>query len=267
MSEKLDLLITKFIEWSPKLLGAIVALIIGLWIIGLIMKVLRKRMMNSKMDKELVPFITTLISVILKVLLFVSVAGTIGFETTSFVALLGMLGLAIGMALQGTLGHFASGVMILTFKPYKVGDLVDIQGQIGTVDEIQVFNTIIDTLDNKKVIIPNGVATSGVITNLSANGILRVDLQIAMPYEEDFEKIRNIVSGAIEKTPKVLDDPKPVIEIAKFDANNLVLDVRPYATPDDYWDVYYGTYKNLKTALGEAGIKVAYPRALVHMEN
>ena len=267
MSEKLDLLISKFVEWSPKLLGAIIALIIGLWIISMIMKVIRKRMMASKMDEELVPFMATMISVILKVLLFIGVAGTIGFETTSFVALLGMLGFAIGMALQGTLGHFASGVMILTFKPYKVGDLVDIQGQIGTVDEIQVFNTVIDTLDNKKVIIPNGVATSGVITNLSANGLLRVDLQIAMPYEEDFEKIRSIVADAISETPKVLDIPKPVIEIAKFDVNNLVLDVRPYATPDDYWDVYYGTYKNLKTALGKAGIKVSYPRTIVNMEN
>jgi len=162
------------------------------------------------------------------------------------------------MALQGTLGHFAAGVMVLIFKPYRVGDLVDLQGQLGHVDEIQVFNTVLTSLDNKKIIVPNGIATSGIMTNLSTNETLRVDLNVAMPYEEDFDKVKGIIQGALDKTDKTLPDA-PTIEIEKFDKNNVLLAVRPYATPEDYWDVYFGAYRNIKKAFGEAGIDVAYP--------
>ncbi len=153
------------------------------------MNVISKAMERSGLDKDVIPFLTSMTSVLFKVMLVLSVAGMVGIETTSFIALLGAAGLAIGMALQGTLEHFASGVLILIFKPYRVGDLIDVQGVVGTVKEIQVFNTIIDSLENKKVIIPNGIATSGIMTNLSATEFLRVDLNIAMPYEEDFDKV------------------------------------------------------------------------------
>ncbi|MBX2816254.1 MAG: mechanosensitive ion channel family protein [Saprospiraceae bacterium] len=265
LGDKFGLLVDQLIAWAPKLVGAILVLIIGLWIIGAIMKMIRKALVNSGLDQDVIPFLSSLISVIFKVLLIMSVAGMVGVETTSFIALIGMAGLAIGMALQGTLGHFASGVMILIFKPYKVGDLVDVQGQLGHVEEIQVFNTIIKTLDNKRTIIPNGVATSGVITNLSSHNMLRVDLNIAMPYEEDFDKVQGIVQDALAATPKVMSDPSPVVEIEKFDANNVLLAVRPYSTPEDYWDVYFGAYKNVKAALGKHNIRVAYPRTDVQM--
>lgn len=264
--QKSELIINNLIAWAPKLVGAILVLILGLWIIGRIMKVVRRAMLRSGLEEDIVPFLSSLISVILKVLLILSVAGMVGIETTSFIALIGMVGLAIGMALQGTLGHFAAGVMILIFKPYRVGDLVDVQGVVGTVEEIQVFNTVINSLENKKVIIPNGLATSAIMTNLSANEYLRVDLKVAMPYEEDFDKVKGIILDAIAKTPKVLKDPAPYVEISKFDAYNLELDVRPHATTADYWDVYYGVYRNIKKALGEAGIKVAYPSHYVKME-
>ena len=148
--------------------------------------------------------------------------------------------------------------MILLFKPYRVGDLISMQDQLGHVDEIQIFNTIITTLDHKKVIIPNGVATSGIITNLSAKGKLRVDLNVAMPYEEDFAKVQGIIARALAKVTSKLDD-EPTIEIEKFDENNVLLAVRPYASPEKYWDVYFQSYKEIKKALGEAGITVAYP--------
>jgi len=257
--EKSDKLVDSLMAWAPKVVGAILVLIIGLWIIGKIMKVIRGGLERSGLDKDVIPFLSSLISVIFKVLLVFSVAESMGIKTTSFIALIGMAGLAIGMALQGTLGHFASGVMLLIFKPYRVGDLVDIQGVVGTVKEIQVFNTIIDTLDNKKVIIPNGIATSDKMTNLSATEFLRVDLNVAMPYEEDFEKVKGIIMGAIAETPNVLSDPAPYVEIEKFDAHNILLAVRPHAKCEDYWSVYFGTYKNVKAALGKAGIKVAYP--------
>ncbi|MFK8103044.1 MAG: mechanosensitive ion channel family protein [Saprospiraceae bacterium] len=260
LTTKMGLLTDQLVLWAPKLVSAILVLLIGLWIIGMIMGAIRKTMDRSGFDKDVIPFLSSLISVLLKIMLVLSVAGMVGIETTSFIALIGMAGLAIGMALQGTLGHFASGVMIMIFKPYRVGDLVDLQGQLGHVIEIQVFNTIITTLDNKKVIIPNGIATSGIMTNLSTNEYLRVDLNVAMPYEEDFDKVKAIIEEAIQKTPSVMSNPAPVVEIEKFDAHNVLLAVRPYATTENYWDVYFGVYKNVKAALGKHNIRVAYPR-------
>ncbi len=260
LKENLDVLIKGLYEWAPKLVGAILVLIIGLWIIGRIMNVISKGMKKSGLDQDVIPFLTSMISVIFKVLLVMSVAGMVGIETTSFIALIGMAGLAIGMALQGTLGHFASGIMILIFKPYKVGDLISVQDQLGHVEEIQVFNTIIKSLDNKRVIIPNGQATSGTITNLSSHDLLRVDLNVAMPYEEDFDKVQGIILEAIKNTPKALQNPAPTVEIEKFNEHSILLAVRPYATPEEYWDVYFGTYKSVKAALGKNNIKVAYPR-------
>lgn len=260
LTEKLGGLVESLLAWAPKLVGAILVLIIGLWIINRIVKVISKGMASSGLDKDIIPFLTSMISVILKVMLVLSVAGIVGIETTSFIALLGMAGVAIGMALQGTLGHFASGVLILIFKPYRVGDLVDVQGQVGTVREIQVFNTIIDSLENKKVIIPNGLATSGIMTNLSETDHLRVDLNIAMPYEEDFDKVQKIVKDALMNTPHVLNSPEPVVEIEKFQEHNILLAVRPFAKCEHYWDVYFGSYRNVKKALGNANIKVAYPK-------
>ncbi len=260
IAEQISNLMSLLVSWAPKLIGAILVLIIGLWIIGRLMGVIQKAMEKSGLDRDVVPFLTSLISVLFKIMLLISVAGMVGIETTAFVGLLAAGGLAIGMALQGTLGHFASGVLILIFKPYRVGDLVDVQGVVGTVREIQVFNTIIDSLENKKVIIPNGIATSGIMTNLSATDHLRVDLNIAMPYEEDFDKVQKIVKDALRNTPHVLDTPEPVVEIEKFDAHNVLLAVRPFAKCEHYWDVYFGSYKNVKAALGKANIKVAYPK-------
>ncbi len=257
---KFESLLNQLIVWSPKLIGAIVVLIAGLIIINLLTKMVTKALEKAGLDKDVVPFLASLLNVLFKVLLILSVAGILGIETTSFIALIGAVGLAIGMALQGTLGHFASGVMLLIFKPYKVGDLVEIQGQVGTVDEIQVFNTVLTSVDNKKVIIPNGIATSGIMTNLSANNFLRVDLQVAMPYEEDFNKIQNIILGVLKNNPKVLQEPAPIVAIEKFGDHSVQLAVRPFSATVDYWTVYFESYRDIKSALSAANIKVAYPK-------
>jgi len=246
------------LAWSPKIVAGILVLIIGFWIANMISKIIGRSLTKSGLDADLIPFLKSLISVILKILVVITAAGVVGIEITAFAALLAGAGLAIGAAMSGTLSHFAAGVMVLIFKPYKVGDLVDIQGTVGHVEEIQVFNTIINSLDNKKVIMPNGIATSGVMTNLSANGKLRVDLNVAMPYEEDFEKVKQIISKALNKVDERLPDT-PTIEIEKFAENNILLAVRPYASAEAYWDVYFNSYKEIKKALGEAGITVAYP--------
>lgn len=246
------------LSWSPKIVGGLIVLIVGFWIVNMISKTIGKSMVKSGLDEDLVPFLKSLVSVLLKVLVVLTAAGVVGIEITAFAALLAGAGLAIGAAMSGTLSHFAAGVMVLIFKPYRVGDLVDIQGVVGHVEEIQVFNTVINSLDNKKVIMPNGIATSGIMTNLSANGKLRVDLNVAMPYEEDFEKVKGIIKDALSKVSSKLSD-EPTIEIEKFDESNVLIAVRPYATDETYWDVYFNSYKEIKKAFGEAGIEVAYP--------
>ena len=246
------------LEWSPKIVAGFLVLIIGFWIVNMISKVIGRSLTKSGIDGDLVPFLRSLVSVLLKILVVITAAGVVGIEITAFAALLAGAGLAIGAAMSGTLSHFASGVMVLIFKPYTVGDLVDIQGTVGHVEEIQVFNTIINTLDNRKVIMPNGIATSGVMTNLSATGKLRVDLNVAMPYEEDFDKVQEIIKGALNNVSERLPD-EPTIEIEKFDENNVLLAVRPYSTDATYWDVYFNSYKEIKKAFGAAGIEVAYP--------
>ncbi len=257
-SDRIPGYIDAAIGYAPKIVGAILILIIGFWIVKMIVNFIGKSMQRSGVDQDLQPFLKSLVSVLLKVLVVITAAGAVGIEITAFAALIAGAGLAIGAAMSGTLGHFASGVMVLLFKPYRVGDLVDIQGTVGHVEEIQVFNTIINTLDNKKVIMPNGIATSGIMTNLTANGKLRVDLNVAMPYEEDFEKVQGIIRNALDKVTERLPD-EPTIEIEKFDENNILLAVRPYATDATYWDVYFNSYKEIKKAFGEAGITVAYP--------
>jgi small conductance mechanosensitive channel len=254
----LDALIDVVLAWSPKIVAGILTLMIGFWIVGIISKVIGKSLTKSGIDADLIPFLRSLVSVLLKVMVVITAAGVVGIEITAFAALIAGAGLAIGAAMSGTLSHFAAGVMVLIFKPYRVGDLVDIQGTVGHVSEIQVFNTVINTLDNKKVIMPNGIATSGIMTNLTANGKLRVDLNVAMPYEEDFDKVKGIIKGALDKVTEKLPD-EPTIEIEKFDENNVLLAVRPYATDATYWDVYFNSYKEIKKAFGEAGIEVAYP--------
>jgi len=246
------------LAWSPKIVAAILVLIIGFWIVKIITNLIGKSLTKSGVDADLTPFLKSLVSVLLKVLVVLTAAGVVGVEITAFAALLAGAGLAIGAAMSGTLSHFAAGVMVLIFKPYKVGDLVDIQGVVGHVEEIQVFNTVINSLENKKVIMPNGIATSGIMTNLSANGKLRVDLNVAMPYEEDFDKVKSVIKGALAKVSSKLPD-EPTIEIEKFDENNVLLAVRPYATDETYWDVYFNSYREIKKAFGEAGIDVAYP--------
>ncbi len=255
---KTDYALQKLMDFAPILLVSILTLIIGFWVANKVGSLIRKALKSRGVDSTIVPFLSSMLVVLIKVLVVISVAERFGVKTASFIALLGGAGLAIGLAMQGSLQHFASGVMILIFKPYKVGDLVDLKGTFGNVEEIQIFNTVIRTPDNKRVVIPNGIATSDVMTNLSANGKLRVDLTVAMPYEEDFDRVKSIIRGALDRVDSRLSD-EPTIEIQKFAENAVLLDVRPFATDKTYWDVYYKSYKEIKKALGENGIRVTYP--------
>jgi len=254
----IDLIAEMLIQYTPKVLFALVLLWIGFRLINRLVDTGLKAMERSGLSQDVRPFLATLMGLLLKALLVFSAAGIVGIETTSFVAALAAAGFAVGLALQGSLGNFAAGIIILIFKPYKAGDLVSIGENTGRVAEVQIFNTVLATLDNKTVIVPNSEAINGAITNLSTRKILRVDLEVPMPYAEDFDRIEAVLLEALRQTPKVLQDPAPFVGIQKFDSHSIILDVRPYADSEDYWEVYYASYRNIKRALSERGIPVAY---------
>lgn len=254
--------------YAPKVAGAIVTLILGFIIIGWITKVIRKAMIKRDMDKSVVPFLSSLVSVGLKVLLLLAVAGMFGIETTSFIAIFGALALAIGMALQGSLGHFASGVLVLTFKPFKVGDLVEIGGgKVGVVEQIQVFNTVLATRNNKRIIVPNGLVTSNVITNISGQGTIGVELTFGISYEDDIDKARDLILEVGKGSPHILSDPAMGVVVAELGDSSVNLATRPFCNSEHYWDVYFYMHENVKKTFDKAGISIPFPQMDVHMGN
>ena len=253
------------LHYIPKLTLAIATLIIGLFIIRRLINVVDKLLDFRKVDDTLQKFLHSLFDILLKALLLISVASMIGIETTSFIAILGAAGLAIGMALQGSLSNFAGGVLILLFRPYKVGDLIDAQGHLGVVKEIQIFNTIIVTPENKRVILPNGIVSNGVITNLSAESILRVDMTFGIGYSDDIEHAKKVIKQVLETNDKILAEPHFDILVAEHGESSVNFAVRPWAKVDDYWDVYFGTTEQLKIAFDKAGISIPFPQRDVHL--
>lgn len=247
------------VDYAPKLLLAILLLLVGLSISNRLSDWASRVMARRGVGDDIRPFLASMINVVLKVMLIFSVAELVGIKTTSFVAVLAALGFAVGLALQGSLSNFAAGVLILVFRPYRTGDLIQVNGFIGNVMEIQILNTIIATPENKMVIIPNSVPISGIITNLSARKYLRIDLQIAVAYTENFEKLQAILLDTLRETPKVLEIPAPFVGIEKFDTHNMIIAVRPHSTVEDYWDVYFETHRRVKKALGENGIQMMFP--------
>ena len=255
--EELSKLITAY---APKVLGAILTLIIGFWIIGIIVRSIKRLMTKREVDATVQPFLASLVSVGLKVMLLLSVAGMFGVETTSFIAIFGALAFAIGMALQGSLGHFASGVLLLIFKPYKVGDLVEIGGgNMGTVEEVQVFNTVLATLDNKRIIVPNGVVTGNVITNISGQGEVGVELTYGIGYGDNIDKARDIILEVGKKCPWVLDEPKQGVVVAELGDSSVNLATRPFVKSEHYWDAYFYMQENVKKEFDKQGVGIPYP--------
>lgn len=262
-SEAIELLMI----YAPKVLLAIITLVIGLWVIGTVVKVTRKGLKKSNTDATLVPFFTSLISWILKALLLISVASMVGIATTSFVAVLGAASLAIGLALQGSLANFAGGVLILVFKPYAVGDLVEAQGQLGVVKEVQIFNTILLTPSNKRVIVPNGAMSNGSITNYSAEGQLRVDLVVGIAYESDVPKAKSLLLNMMLENSRVLKEPAPFVAVSELADSSVNLVVRPWCDFNDYWNVYFETTEKAKHILEENGISIPFPQRDVHIHD
>lgn len=254
------------VEYGTGLIYALLVLIIGLWIAKFITKSVKKMMLKGNMDDSLVPFITSLIGTVLKLLVVISALGMLGIEMTSFIALLGAAGLAVGMALSGTLQNFAGGVMILIFKPFKNGDFIDAQGYMGVVKEIQIFNTILTTGDNKTVIIPNGGLSTGAMVNFSTQDKRRVDWTFGIGYGDDADKAKKVLRTLLDADERVLQDPEPFIALSELADSSVNFVVRAWVNASDYWGVYFAMNEKVYKTFEKEGLNIPYPQMDVHIE-
>lgn len=262
LMEKLQLLA---ITYGMKLIYATITLVVGLWFIGFIVNRAERIMKKRHVDPSLAPFLKSLLGIGLKAALVVSVIGMIGIEMTSFVAILGAAGLAIGLALQGTLQNFAGGVMILLFKPFKVGDFIEAQGFSGMVNEIQIFNTLLTTGDNKVIIIPNGGLANGTMTNFSTMSTRRVDLSFNVSYESDFEKALALIRELVIRDRRTLKDPEPFVRVMQLSEYAVNIVARIWVKSDDYWPVYHDLTEAVKKTFDANEIRIPYPTRDIHM--
>lgn len=256
------------ISYGPKVIGAILVLLIGFKIAGFVSKQVRKGLTKGKFDDSLIPFLSSLIATLLKILVVISAMGMLGIEMTSFIAIMGAAGLAIGMALSGTLQNFAGGVMILVFKPYQVGDFIEAEGKMGVIKEIQIFNTIMTTVDNKRIIIPNGGLSNSTMTNFSAEEFRRVDFTFGIGYGDDIDKAKQVMFDEIAKFPQVLNTPaEPFIGLSELADSSVNFAVRVWVKGADYWDVFFGLNESVKKAFDANNISIPFPQTDVHIFN
>lgn len=250
------------IIYAPKVLAAILIWIIGSWVIKMLTKGVRKALDKGDYDISLKKFLLNLIGWLLKIVLIIVVLGTVGIETTSFAAIIAAAGLAIGLALQGSLANFAGGVLIMIFKPIKVGDFIEAQGEAGTVKEIEIFTTKLNSPDNKEIIIPNGKLSNDNIVNYSALEMRRVDMVFGVGYDSDIKQTKDILMNQLNNHPLVLKEPAPVVRLTELADSSINFVVRPWVKTPDYWSVYFDIMENTKEALDAAGIEIPYPHTV-----
>lgn len=251
--------------WGPKVVTAILTLVIGLWIIGIVVRSFGKAMKKRNVDPSLSPFLKSLAGAVLKIMLFISVIGMVGIEATSFVAVLGAAGLAIGLALQGTLQNFAGGVIILLIKPFKVGDWIDTPSHSGTVNAIHIFNTYLKTPDNKTVIIPNGGLANSSLTNYSTEPRRRVDWTFGVGYGDSTQKTRDTLKELINADERILKDPAPFIALSELGDSSVNFVVRTWVEAPDYWGVKFDMNEKVYNKFNEVGLNIPFPQMDVHV--
>ncbi|MFY0652486.1 MAG: mechanosensitive ion channel [Cyclobacteriaceae bacterium] len=254
-------------EYGQKLILIVVTLIIGFWVIGIVMKGLSKAMEKKELDKSLSLFLKSLLGTLLRIMLLISVASMAGIEMTSFIAILGAAGLAVGMALSGTLQNFAGGVMILLFKPFKVGDVIDAQGYVGSVNQIQIFNTILKTPDNKTIIIPNGGLSTGSMVNFSTETTRRVDWTVGIGYGDDADKAKSVIRRFLDEDERILQDPEPFIALSELADSSVNFTVRAWVNSADYWGVFFDFNEKVYKNFDKEGLNIPYPQMDVHVHN
>lgn len=251
--------------YGLKVIGAILVLIIGRAVAGILRRATRRGLERADIDETLIPFITGLVYTLAMVFVGVAVLGLFGIPTASFIAVLGAAGLAVGLAMQGTLSNFAAGVMLLIFRPFRVGDLVEVAGTLGVVKEIGIFATQLDTLDHVRVIISNGTVYGDKISNYTANEIRRVDLTVGVSYGDDLEKAKQTILAVVTGHEKVLKDPAPQVEVVEMADSSVNFVVRPWCATDDYWRVYFDVTQGCKEQLEAAGCSIPFPQQDVHL--
>tara|TARA_R110002126_G_scaffold28996_6_gene96362 strand:+ start:3605 stop:4435 length:831 start_codon:yes stop_codon:yes gene_type:complete len=249
-------LIKIIIDYSPKLISAFLILFLGLYLIRLINRLIRRIMVKRNLDPTLSKFLADILLWVLRVLLFVTFISKLGIETSSFVAILGAMGLAVGLSLQGSLSNFAGGMLIILFKPFRVGDLIEAQGVIATVNEIQIFVTKLTTANNQTVFVPNGVLSNGTIINYSMERYRRADLVFSISYDANIKQAKDIITAILENNPKVLKTPKAEVFVKNLTDSAIQLAVRPWATNEDFGTVFTQTLEDCKHAFDEAGIAI-----------
>ncbi len=253
-------------QYGLKIVGAILLLLVGRWVAKLVSGLISKALTKAKVDATLVPFIENLAYAGLLVFVVIAALAQLGVQTASVVAVLGAAGLAVGLALQGSLANFASGVLLLVFKPFRVGDFVEIAGSKGTVQAIHVFNTVINSPDNVRIIVPNGSVTGGSILNYTINGTRRVDLVVSVSYDDDLRQARRVIESVLAGEARILQEPAPQVAVSEMADSSVNFVVRPWVKVADYWDVYFALTERLKTALEENGITIPFPQQEVYVK-
>jgi small conductance mechanosensitive channel len=256
---------TLLIDYAIKVVVALAIFVIGKWIAKAITNLIARYMQKQQMDQTVISFTSGLLNALLIGLVFIIAISHLGFNTSSLVAIVGAAGLAVGLALQGSLSNFASGVLLIVFKPFKAGDFIEVAGKSGIVEELLVFSTKLRTGDNKTIIIPNGAITSGTITNFSSKPTRRVDLVIGVSYNADLAKTKQILSDVVSQHPLVLKDQAITIGVNELAESSVNFVVRPWVNSADYWTVYFDLNEQIKIALDDAGIEIPYPQLSIHV--
>ncbi|NNJ70674.1 MAG: mechanosensitive ion channel [Kiritimatiellales bacterium] len=253
------------VEYGVKILGALIILIVGFWLVKMIRRGIVKLMTSREVDPTLISFMASLISVAMKIFVIVAALEKLNIKTTSFIAILGAAGLAIGLALQGSLANFAAGVLMIIFKPFKVGDFIEAGGAMGGVIEIGIFTTILKSPDNKKVIVPNAQVTGGNITNFNANGTRRIEIIAGIGYGDDINKAKSVINNIITADERILKDPEPTVAVIELADSSVNIVVRPWVNAADYWGVYFDTMEAIKKKFDENDVSIPFPQRDVHL--
>ena len=255
------------IEYGSHVLFALLTLLVGWWLINRVVNTLERFTRQRHADPMLSGFISSLASALLRIMLLISVAGMLGIQTTSFIALLGAAGLAVGMALQGSLSNFAGGVLILFLRPFRAGDYIEAQGVGGTVESIMIFHTVLKTGDNKTIILPNGTLSNGSIVNFSRKPTRRVDINVGIDYEDDIKKARSILLALAAADERVLQDPAAVVYLTSLGDNSVNLSLRMWVKNADYWGVFFTLQENIKERFDQEGVSFPFPQRTLHIQN
>ncbi len=255
------------ITYGTKIVAAVIVFLVGRFIAKWLTRVVAKILEKQEIDTTLVKFLENVVYYVLIVAVLVAAAGQLGINVTSFLTILGAASLAVGLALKDSLSNFAAGVMLILFRPFRVGDLIDLGSASGTVEEITVFNTIINTADNKRQIIPNSIVASGSITNVNANETRRVDLVAGIGYEDDIRKAKELLEKIVAEEELVLKDPAPKIAVSELADSSVNFVVRPWVKTEDYWTAYFNLTEQIKLQFDEHGISIPYPQQDVHLHS